>query len=139
MPATEYPEIVNKGHTDGFAMNQHNLCNHSCEIDGDTAYCETYVIGTLLSLDGLTCTMTASRYLDQLEKRNGEWRILWRRATLEAAIQGDASWAHSPPLKGYLRGTRDRQDLSYHRPYVIGGTDPRWQCQGTRLNSPSRA
>jgi hypothetical protein len=52
---------------------------------------------------------------------------------------GRRQLGNSPPLKGYLRGTRDRQDLSYHRPYVIGGTDPRWQCQGTRLNSPSRA
>ena len=36
-PATEYPEIANKGHTHAFGMNQHNLANHTCEIDGDTA------------------------------------------------------------------------------------------------------
>src|SRR5687768_37056 len=51
-PATEYPEIANKGHAGAFSVNQHNLANHICEIDGDTAYCETYVVGTLLSLDG---------------------------------------------------------------------------------------
>lgn len=125
-PATEYPEIANKGHAFAFAMNQHNLANHSCEIDGDTAFCETYVVGTMLSHDGLTCTMAAGRYMDQLEKRNGEWRILWRRSTVETAMQGDASWLQTPPVKGFLKGTRDRGDLSYERPYVIGGKSTRW-------------
>lgn len=125
-PALDYPEIANKGHAGAFAMNQHNLANHTCEIAGDTAYCETYVMGTLLSLDGLTCTMAAGRYMDQLEKREGEWRILWRRSTVEAALQGDASWLQTPPVKGFLKGTRDHDDLSYQRPYAVGGPGARW-------------
>lgn len=124
--ASEYPERANEGHARAFAMNQHNLANHSCEIDGNTAYCETYVVGTLLSLDGQVCTVAAGRYMDQLEKRGGEWRILFRRSTVEAAMQGDASWLQSPAVKGFLKGTRDRQDLSYQRPYVIGGPGARW-------------
>ena len=126
LPASEYPEIANKGHAAAFAMNQHTLANHTCEIDGDTAYCETYVIGMLLSLDQQTCTVAAGRYMDQLERRGGEWRILWRRSTVEAALQGDAGWLHSPPVKGFLKGTRDRDDLSYQRPYVVGGPGARW-------------
>ena len=125
-PASEYPSIANQGHVGAFSMNQHNLANHSCEIDGDTAYCETYVVGTMLSHDEQTCTMAAGRYMDQLEKRDGEWRILWRRSTVETAMEGDASWLHRPPVKGFLRGTRDREDLSYHRPYAIGGPGDRW-------------
>lgn len=125
-PATEYPEIANKGHAGAFSVNQHNLANHICEIDQDTAYCETYVVGTLLSLDGLTATVAAGRYMDQLEKRGGEWRILWRRSTVEVAMQGDASWLHSPPVKGFLKGTRDRSDVSYQRPYEVGGPGARW-------------
>lgn len=125
-PAADYPEIANQGHLN-FAMNQHNLANHTCEIDGDTAWCETYVVGALLSRDGQTCTMAAGRYMDQLEKRAGEWRILWRRSTVEAALTGDASFLHTPPVKGFLKGTRDREDLSYHRPYVVGGPGARWE------------
>lgn len=124
--ATEYPEIANQGHAAAFAANQHNLANHLCEIDGDTAYCETYVVGMLLALDGQTCTVAAGRYMDQLERRNGEWRILWRRSTVEMASVGDATWLQSPPVKGFLKGTRDREDLSYQRPYVIGGPGARW-------------
>ncbi|RZJ99436.1 MAG: nuclear transport factor 2 family protein [Novosphingobium sp.] len=126
LPASVYPELANKGHAQAFVMNQHNLANHSCEIDGDTAYCETYVVGTMLSHDGLTCTVAAGRYMDQLERRGDEWRILWRRSTVETAMQGDASWLQSPPVKGFLKGTRDREDLSYHRPYVVGGAGARW-------------
>ncbi|MBB4857569.1 hypothetical protein HNO88_000880 [Novosphingobium chloroacetimidivorans] len=126
LSALDYPELANQGHARAFSMNQHNLANHTCEIDGDTAYCETYVVGTLLSHDGQTCTMASGRYMDQLERRNGEWRILWRRSTVEAAMQGDASWLHTPPVKGFLKGTRDRTDLSYHRPYEPGGAGARW-------------
>jgi hypothetical protein len=46
--APQYPEWANAGHARAFGMNQHNLANHTCEIDGDTAYCETYVVGTML-------------------------------------------------------------------------------------------
>ncbi|MBB4858744.1 hypothetical protein HNO88_002070 [Novosphingobium chloroacetimidivorans] len=125
-PATAYPEIANKGHAAAFGMNQHNLANHTCEIDGEIAYCETYVVGTMLSHDGLTCTIAAGRYMDQLEKRSGEWRIMWRRSTVETAMQGDASWLHTQSVKGFLKGTRDREDLSYQRPIVIGGPGAHW-------------
>lgn len=124
--AKAYPELANQGHAAAFSMNQHNLANHSCELDGDTAYCETYVVGTLLSHDKKTCTMAAGRYMDQLERRNGEWRILWRRSTVEAAIHGDASWLLTPPVKGFLRGTRNTEDLSYDRPYAVGKDHERW-------------
>ncbi len=125
-PATEYPEKANQGHAAAFGMNQHNLANHTCEIDGDTAWCETYVVGTFLSHDGLTCTIAAGRYMDQMERRNGEWRILWRRSTVETATQGDASWLHEPAVKGFLKSVRSREDISYQRPYVVGGPGARW-------------
>lgn len=42
------------------------------------------------------------------------------------AAEGDAKFLQTPPVKGFLKGTRDREDLSYHRPYVIGGAGARW-------------
>jgi SnoaL-like domain len=125
-PATEYPEMANLGHAAAFAANQHNLANHICEIDGDTAYCETYVVGGLLSLDGKTSKLACGRYMDQMEKRGGEWRILWRRSTVEMVVDGDATWLNSEPVKGFLKGVRSREDISYHRPYVVGGPGARW-------------
>lgn len=124
--AADYPDSANQGHAAAFGMNQHNLANHTCEIQGDTAYCETYVIGAFLSHDDTTCTFAAGRYMDQMEKRNGEWRILWRRSTVETATQTDAGWLQNPAVKGFLRSVRSREDISYHRPYVVGGPGARW-------------
>src|ERR1700761_1875795 len=47
-PGPQYGEKANAGHRAAFSANSHNLTNHSCQIDGDVAYCETYVMGGLL-------------------------------------------------------------------------------------------
>ena len=123
---TDYPEIANKGHAMAFAANAHNITNHSCEIDGDTAWCESYVMGGLLSHDGKTCKIAMGRYADQLERRGGEWRIKWRRSIVEMVCEGDASWLESPAIKGFIKGARSRDDVSYQRPVVIGTPTERW-------------
>lgn len=125
-PALEYPERANAGHAAFFTANQHNLANHSCEIDGDTAYCETYVVGGLLSLDETVCKVAMGRYMDQMQRRNGEWRILNRRSTVEMAVEGDATWLASDAVKGFLRGSRDEADVSYQRPISFDGSGRRW-------------
>ena len=66
------------------------------------------------------------RYMDQMERRNGEWRILNRRSTVEMAVEGDATWLASDAVKGFLRGTRDTTDVSYQRPIAFDGSGRRW-------------
>src|SRR5580704_5679473 len=62
-PGPQYGEKANAGHRAVFSGNSHNLTNHSCQIDGDVAYCETYVMGGLLSLDQKTCKIALGRYI----------------------------------------------------------------------------
>ena len=126
MPAPDYPARANAGHAAFFAATQHNLANHSCEIDGDVATCETYVVGTLLSKDQQTCIIAPGRYIDRLERRNGEWRIAARRCTVEMSAQGSTEFLHSAAVKGFPKGTWDKDDLSYHRPIKIGAPGARW-------------
>lgn len=115
--APEYAERANKGHQMFFNLTSHNITNSLCEIDGDTAYCESYVIGGLHWKDKDNITSVAfGRYIDQLEKRNGEWRILTRRCTIEMTSDGDSSWLHSEAIKGFLKGLWSREDPSYERP-----------------------
>lgn len=122
--APEYPEKANKGHNSNFNMTSHNITNHLCELDGDQAYCESYVIGGLHWLDGNkgsgsegeTTTLALGRYIDQLERRNGEWRIVTRRCTIEASLNADGNWVHSPNVKGFLKGLWSKDDPSYERP-----------------------
>ena len=125
-PAPDYPERANAGHAAHFSATSHNITNHTCEIDGDVAYCESYVIGGLLSLDEQTCKIAPSRYIDQLERRNGEWRIVVRRTVIEMCVEGDASWLKSRAIAGFLKGLWTKDDPSYHRPNRLNPDDARW-------------
>ena len=68
------------------------------------------------------------RYVDRLERRDGVWRIAIRRATVELAFTADASLLQSEFFKDqrFVKGTRDRSDLSYERPLSIDTTATRW-------------
>ena len=125
-PAPDYPARANAGHAMFFAATSHNITNHSCEIDGDTAHCETYVVGGLLSQDEATCKIAPGRYIDRLERRGGEWRILHRRCIVDMAIEGSAEWLTSPAIAGFLKPRWSREDISYQRPVVVGTDGKRW-------------
>jgi hypothetical protein len=116
--APDYPARANAGHAANFNMTSHNITNHLCELDGDVAYCESYVVGGLFWRDDKTTTIAFGRYLDQLERRNGEWRILTRRCTIEMSANTDGTWVHSKNVKGFLKGLWSKDDPSYERPIV---------------------
>ena len=115
---TDYGDWANTAHATTSLSHTHNITTHSCDIQGDTAHAESYVLVVLLGLDGKTAQFISGRYLDRLERRNGEWRIAIRRSTVEAMFIADASVLRAPVFtrQGYPRGTRDRDDLSYARP-----------------------
>lgn len=116
--APDYPARANKGHAMNFRMTSHNITNHICHLDGDSASCESYVIGGLSWLDDKTTSIAFGRYLDQMEKRGGEWRIKTRRCTIEMTADADAKWAFSDAVKGFLKGLWGKDDPSYDRPYA---------------------
>ena len=124
--AAEYAARANLGHSSNFNMTSHNITNHICELDGDTAYCESYVVGGLFWLDGKTTTIAFGRYLDQMERRNGEWRMLVRKCTIEMTADTDASWVYSQNIKGFLKARWDGKDPSYDRPYTPSTEGLRW-------------
>lgn len=114
----QYGEHANHAHGAICEVNLHNVTMHSCDIQGDVAHAESYVIGLFADKGGESSRMLAGRYLDRLEKRDGEWRIALRRATVEVAMEGKAILPNgkTPPGSGYLKGNRDRTDPSYERP-----------------------
>lgn len=121
-----YGEWANTVHAATSTVNQHNITTHTCEIDGNTAHAESYVMVVLLFKDGRTAQAMFGRYLDRLEKRDGRWRIAVRRTSVEAAITGDASSLTSPffTRQGYWSGVRDRTDPSYARPLRLDTPAP---------------
>ena len=93
------------------------------------AHCETYVIGMFKDREGETSRFLYGRYLDRLERRNGEWRITVRRSPVDGLLVGAASILTLPAFmqQGYVKGMKDRRDLSYQRPLTLDKTPAdRW-------------
>ena len=127
IPGPKYGEHANHAHGAMCEQNLHHVTMHRCEIDGNIAHAESYVIGMFLDKGCKTSRILSGRYIDRLEKRNGEWRIVVRRATVEVNLEGTASMLNAPAFRerGYLKGSRDKGDLSYVRPLGLDGGE-RW-------------
>jgi hypothetical protein len=124
-----YGSWANKTHAETSRVHTHNITTHTCDIDGDTAHAESYVIVVLIGPDSKSAQFITGRYIDRLERREGQWRIAVRRSTVEGMFLADARVLQSSFFteKGYLVGTRDRTDLSYERPLTIESPAPaRW-------------
>lgn len=101
---------------------QHGILNHYCELDGDDAWCETYYQFTGVRAEPPHFVSTG-RYIDHFQKRGGEWRIANRVCIVEGKFDVDdaAINALMPPAytaEEPCQATRDRNDVSYHRPPV---------------------
>lgn len=119
----DYAAWANGVHASTSANHLHHITTERCDIDGDEAHAESYVMVTLLSPDETSATVMCGRYLDRLERRDGRWRIALRRATVELAFSADARLLQSSYFvaQGYERGRRDRIDPSYERPLSTRG------------------
>ncbi|HYP64528.1 MAG TPA: nuclear transport factor 2 family protein [Acidocella sp.] len=128
-PGPQYADWSNKVHSAGSSLHTHNITTHLCEIEGDVAHAESYVMVALLNLDGVSARIISGRYIDRLEKRDGVWRIAVRRSTVDVLLAGDASILKAPVFtaQGYIKGTQDKSDLAYQRPVTLEETPaPRW-------------
>ena len=64
----------------------HLITNETVEIDGDVAHLETYVTGLFMPNEdnedgvwfGVRPSILSRRYIDRLDRRDGEWRIAVR-------------------------------------------------------------
>ena len=104
----------------GPITTQHHITNHSCEIDGDIAHAETYYLFNARNRDE-TLVAAGGRYVDRLERRDGEWRIAQRYCLVEWAGTIDATaipFADIPDVHATGAPARDRSDPSYLRPLV---------------------
>lgn len=96
---------------------QHFLGNMAVELDGDRATAETYcrAYHEVDGADGRQEMEVGGRYLDRLEKRDGEWRIAHRRYVLDWNRNMASTAAWDGPLYGGLTrvGARAPDDPSY--------------------------
>jgi ketosteroid isomerase-like protein len=143
----DFAEWVIGMHSTLHMSQQHCLFNHTCELDGDVAYTETYYMFVGMNREGPPLAMSGGRYVDRFEKRGGVWAIA-HRVCLRDWIPLDETpdpadpFAFTavkdglPPAMASLMATaalsaRDRSDPSYARPFV---TDPERLVEGARAN-----
>lgn len=98
-----------------FVKTTHNTGNQLVEVSGDTAWAEHYTVAThRLAADETGPErdfITAVRYVDRAERRDGEWRIARRVLILD--------WTRTDPVgeigpePAVLTGRRDPSDPSY--------------------------
>ncbi len=101
----------------------HSIGNISIDIEGDVAWVETYFLAyhhesrdnpnALMNPAG-TDLLTAGRYIDTFERRDGAWKIL-RRDVLREFTRIDETVAELPEPVGGLESKRSRDDPSYLR------------------------
>jgi hypothetical protein len=98
-----------------YSSTTHFIGNQLVELDGDTAWAEHYAVAThRLAADEIGPErdfVTAVRYVDLLDRRDGDWRINRRELILD--------WIRSDPVvvieprPEVQAGKRDRSDPSY--------------------------
>jgi len=113
----EFAKWANSLHAAKYVQNQHHVTGQTVDIQGNIAHVESYVVYFLLSGEQTTGTNTigSGRYIEQYEKRNGEWRIRIREYIPDVLFEAATPIDMCPPGLGCL-GKRDRTDISYMRP-----------------------
>jgi hypothetical protein len=99
-----------------FERTMHFLGNHTVVVEGDVARTETYCVAWHRHVSPRTGTardnVQGIRYLDRMEKRDGDWRIAHRQIVLDwMRIDEVANEGKVPD--DWARGRRDTEDASY--------------------------
>ncbi|MEP6867632.1 MAG: nuclear transport factor 2 family protein [Novosphingobium sp.] len=118
----EFWDWVNTYHMNAQSTHQHIITNHHCELDGDTAHCETYWLFAGLDPNGENLTIGGGRYIDRMEKRGGEWRIAARKCVPDwggAPVDNQIPPEQRAMLQQSGIVARDRSDCSYERPLTV--------------------
>jgi hypothetical protein len=91
----------------------HGMTTHISDIASDEAHAVTYVLFTLCRKDGKTVHTGGGRYVDRLERRDGEWRIVLRRLVIDWRMNSSEPTLALKRLTRYPHGTWDTSDPSY--------------------------
>ena len=118
-PADEFFDWTDPSHLHLFRTHQHIVANHTCELDGDQAHCETYYIFAGMTKADNALALSGGRYVDRMAKRDDQWRIAARKCLVEwtSANMTVPEMAEVYAAVGTV--ARDPSDCSYDRPLTI--------------------
>ena len=113
-PTDAFVTWGNERHEERYVVHQHHITNVNIDLDGDLAHVSSYVIYMLRQKADMQ-NIGSGRYIDQFERRNGEWRIALREFLPEMGVTvpvGPRRTLSTPPGNG--RWGKD--DIAYQRP-----------------------
>jgi hypothetical protein len=116
----ELYDWASKLHDQGQSSTHHNLLNHTCDIQGEVAHTETYYLFVGRNRDD-TNWIAGGRYIDRLERRNGQWKIALRTNAIEWSGMVPTMpipFSDVPDIYGNGAPSRSRDDPSYQRPLL---------------------
>ncbi|MGV3479777.1 MAG: nuclear transport factor 2 family protein [Sphingobium sp.] len=100
----------------------HYVCNMHVELDGDTAWVESYLLtfARFPKGDEPWDTLTGGRIVDKFVRRDGEWRILHRKMAFDwnhdmPSREGWCLGLFKPEDPRMVMGEKGGGDLSYTR------------------------
>ncbi|MFV0315999.1 MAG: nuclear transport factor 2 family protein [Microthrixaceae bacterium] len=95
---------------------QRYVTNTTIDLDGDTAHAESYYLCVLRRDERDRLVANGGRYVDRLERRDGQWRIA-RRVVV---IEWDGTIEGGRPAHGLnVAPAHGRGDVSYDRPLEV--------------------
>jgi ketosteroid isomerase-like protein len=118
-PALEFFDWTDPSHLHLFRTHQHIVANHTCELHGDTAHCETYYFFAGMTKEGNQLAMSGGRYIDRMERRDGKWKIAARKCLVEWGSENMSIDAMADVYAAVGKVARDKNDCSYDRPLTI--------------------
>ncbi len=112
-PASGFVDVVMSGLA-AMQATMHRVANVLIHLDGDKAKAQSYAIvfHHFQGESGMEEMITGGRYLDRLEKRNGEWRLSHRLFVLDWNQNGPSSaeWEKGIYATLKVRGGRHPDD-----------------------------
>jgi len=109
-------------HSENQNSTNHMITNHTMELEGDVAHCETYWLYAGMNKAEPELTLAGGRYVDRMERRDGRWGIAARKCLMDwSGKPGETGL--SPEVSEMLKGSgvvsRDKRDASYEKPLCI--------------------
>ena len=118
----EFTDYFLAFHGEHQSSTQHIITNHYCELDGDTAHCETYWLFAAMNRQGPAVSLGGGRYIDRMERRDGRWAIAARKCLYDwhgKPGDYDLTPGQLEMMLGAGPTARGRSDPSYERPLAI--------------------
>ena len=89
-PASQFAGLIGPALSAAYQLTRHCISNTLIDFEGQQARAESYVEAAHLLADGGSEMRFGGRYLDTLEKRGEEWRMLHRQVVMD--------WSHTRPV-----------------------------------------